>query len=97
MILSAARTGAKRAAEHFGVREASVLETLLGVVGAGLGGSVARGAINAASPRLMSSLENIGAAPVNMVRRALGPTSPADAFVKHLNAAHLAPPKAPIR
>lgn len=84
MIRTAAHSGAQAAVARFGLREASVLETVLSALGAGVGGSMAKGALNAASPRLMSALENAGAAPINAVRRAVSGPSPADLLVKHL-------------
>ncbi len=97
MIDVALHRGARDAATRFGIREASVLETLLGAVGATVGGGVFRGALNAAAPRLISSLENAGAAPVNAIRRAIkGPTSPADALVRHLNKAQPASHTLPV-
>ncbi len=83
MIHEATIRGARAAAARFGVREASLLQTLLGTIGAGVGGSMVRGALNAASPNALTHLENLGAAPVNMVRRALNPTA-ADVLAKHL-------------
>lgn len=88
MIADEAHRGARDAAARFNVREGSAFASILGALGAGVGGSVARGAINAVSPRLMSTFENLGAAPVNAARRAFaGPSSPADLLVKHLGGA----------
>ncbi len=85
--------GVRAAAARFAIREASVLEAVLGALGAGVGGSVARGAINAVSPRALPMLENIGAMPVNAARRMMNPVrTPADAIVKHLAKAQLPSP-----
>jgi hypothetical protein len=98
MIGEASIRGVREAISRFNVREASALQSILGMLGAGVGGSVARGALNAASPRLMSTLENAGAAPVNAIRRAItAPSTPHDAFVRHLETAQPMMPKAPIR
>lgn len=90
MMRDAVRQGVLQAAQRFAIREASTLETILGVLGAGVGGSVARGALNAVSPRMLPALENLGALPVNAVRRMVSPVrTPADAIVKHLAKAEL--------
>lgn len=94
MIREASIQGARAAAARFGVREASLLQTLLGTLGAGVGGSMVRGALNAASPNILNHLENLGAAPINAVRRAFNP-SPADVLAKHLTSAQPALPKGP--
>jgi hypothetical protein len=92
MMREAARQGVLDAARRFAVREASTLETLLGILGAGVGGSVARGALNAVSPRALPALESLGAMPINAVRRAVNPMrTPADAIVRHLDKAQLPP------
>lgn len=98
MVRTAAHRGMQAAIDRFNVREASALQTILGIVGSGVGGSVARGALNAAAPRLLTSLETAGAAPINLARRLMtgGPTSPADALVKHLQTAQPMMPKAPM-
>lgn len=84
--------GVRTAAARFSVREASVLEAILSALAAGVGGSVARGAMNAISPRVLPAFENLGAAPVNALRRAVSPTqTPADAIVKHLAKVNLPP------
>lgn len=82
--------GARTAAAQFGIREASALETILGVLGAGVGGSLARGALNALSPKVLPALEAAGGAPINMARRALQP-SPAGVLARHLSSASPAP------
>lgn len=97
MIRTAAHSGARAAALRFGVREASALEFLLGTLGAGVGGKMVQGAMDAAAPRLGPALMNAGAAPVNALRRAVsGPKSPADLLVKQLSKAepmmHARPP-----
>jgi asparagine N-glycosylation enzyme membrane subunit Stt3 len=90
MMRDAVKQGVIDAARRFAVREASALETILGVLGAGVGGSVARGALNAVSPRALPALENLGALPVNAIRRVISPTqTPADAIVRHLSKAQL--------
>lgn len=94
MIREASIQGARAAAARFGVREASLLQALLGTVGAGVGGSMVRGALNAASPRLLTQLENLGAAPVNAVRRAFNPSA-ADVLAKHLTTAQPILPRGP--
>ncbi len=77
--------GIRTAAARFSVREGSALEAILGALAAGVGGSVARGAMNAVSPRILPAFENLGAAPVNALRRAINPVqTPANAIVKHL-------------
>lgn len=92
MMRDAVRQGALQAAQRFAIREASTLETILGIIGAGVGGSVARGALNAMSPRVLPAIENLGAAPINAVRRMVNPAqTPADAIVKHLTKAELPP------
>lgn len=100
-LRDAVQRGQQGALTRFQVREASALEAILGAVGAGLGGSVARGAIGAVSPRLLPALENVGALPVNALRRVFsGPSSPAELLVKQLNNAQLPPLSAlrtPIR
>lgn len=98
MMRDAVRQGALEAARRFAVREASALETILGVLGAGVGGSVARGALNAVSPRVLPAFENLGAAPINAIRRVVKPAqTPADAIVRHLSKTQLPsiPPGAP--
>ena len=95
MIREAAIKGAATAAARFGIREASLWQTLLGTVGAGVGGGMVRGAINAASPNLMNNIENLGAAPVNAIKRVLRP-GPADILAKTLENAHPLPPP-PVR
>lgn len=90
--------GVRTAANRFSIREASALEAILGALAAGVGGSMARGALNAVSPRLLPAFENVGAAPVNAIRRMVTPTrTPADVIVKHLSKASLphVPPGAP--
>lgn len=94
MIREASIRGARAAASRFGVREASLLQTLLGTVGAGVGGSMVRGALNAASPSILPRLENLGAAPINAVRRALNPSA-ADVLAKHLMNAQPSMPSRP--
>jgi hypothetical protein len=95
MMRDAVRQGALQAARRFAIREASTLETILGILGAGVGGSVARGALNAVSPRVLPAFENLGARPVNAVRRMVSPAqTPADAIIKHLAKAKL--PPAPV-
>jgi hypothetical protein len=95
MMRDAVRDGALEAARRFAIREASTLETILGILGTAAGGSMARGALNAVSPRVLPALENIGAAPVNAIRRVINPVqTPADALVKHLSKASL--PHMPI-
>lgn len=90
MMRDTVRQGALRAAQRFAIREASTLETILGILGAGIGGSAVRGAINAVSPRALPAVENLGALPVNAVRRMVNPVrTPADAIVKHLAKAEL--------
>jgi hypothetical protein len=90
MMRDAVRQGVLQAARRFAIREASTLETILGILGAGVGGSVARGALNAVSPRVLPTFENLGALPVNAVRRMVNPVqTPADAIVKHLAKAEL--------
>jgi len=98
MMRDAVRDGALEAARRFAIREASTLETILGILGTAAGGSVARGALNAVSPRVLPALESFGAAPVNALRRVVSPVqTPADALVKHLSKASLphVPPGAP--
>lgn len=98
MMREAIRKGAIDAARRFAIREASTLETVLGILGAAAGGSVARGALNAVSPRVLPTLENLGAMPVNAIRRAVNPVqTPASALVKHLSKASLphVPPGTP--
>jgi ABC-type arginine transport system permease subunit len=98
MMRDAVKDGALKAARRFAIREASTLETILGVLGTAAGGSVARGALNAVSPRVLPALESFGAAPVNALRRVVSPVqTPADALVKHLSKASLprVPPGAP--
>lgn len=90
MIRTASIQGAQDAASRFKL-SSSMLETLLGVVGAGVGGSLARGAIGAISPKALPALENLGAAPINAVRRVMAPPSPAAALAKHLNTAPVPP------
>lgn len=98
MMREALREGVVEAARRFAIREASTLETILGILGTAAGGSVARGALNAVSPRVLPTLENLGAMPVNAIRRVVNPVqTPADALVKHLSKATLphVPPGAP--
>lgn len=98
MMRAALAHGVRTAAARFSVREASTLEAILGALAAGVGGSVARGAMNAVSPRILPAFESLGAAPVNALRRVVNPVqTPADAIVKHLAKASLphAPPGAP--
>ncbi len=98
MMRDAVKDGALKAARRFAIREASTLETILGILGAAAGGSVARGALNAVSPRVMPALENLGALPVNAIRRVVNPAqTPADVIIKHLSKASLpsAPPSTP--
>lgn len=98
MMRDAVKTGAIEAARRFAIREASTLETILGILGAAAGGSVARGALNAVSPRVLPTLENLGAMPVNAIRRVVSPVqTPANALVKHLSKVNLpsTPPGAP--
>jgi len=98
MMREAVREGVVEAARRFAIREASTLETILGILGAATGGSVARGALNAVSPRVLPTLENLGAMPVNAIRRIINPVqTPADALVKHLSKATLphVPPGVP--
>lgn len=90
MMRDAVKEGALQAARRFAIREASTLETILGILGAGVGGSVARGALNAVSPRALPALENLGAVPINAVRRMVNPAqTPASAIVRHLAKAEL--------
>jgi hypothetical protein len=90
MMRDAVRQGMLQAARRFAIREASTLETILGILGAGVGGSVARGALNAVSPRTLPALENLGAVPINAVRRMVSPAqTPANAIIKHLAKAEL--------
>lgn len=90
MMRDAVRQGVLDAARRFAIREASALETILGVLGAGVGGSVARGTLNAVSPRVLPAFENLGAMPVNAIRRVISPVqTPADAIVRHLSKAKL--------
>jgi ABC-type arginine transport system permease subunit len=92
MMRDAVKEGALEAARRFDIREASTLATILGVLGTAAGGSVARGALNAVSPRVLPALENLGAAPVNAIRRVVSPVqTPADALVKHLSKASIPP------
>ena len=98
MMRDAVRQGMLDAARRFAVREASTLETILGILGAGVGGSVARGALNAVSPRVLPALENLGAVPVNAIRRVIKPAqTPANVIVRHLSKAQLPqlPPNTP--
>lgn len=98
MMRNAVRNGALKAARRFAIREASTLEMVLGILGTAAGGSVARGALNAMSPRALPALENFGAMPVNALRRAVNPVqTPADALIKHLSKASLphVPPGTP--
>lgn len=98
MMRNAVRNGAREAARRFAIREASTLETILGVLGTAAGGSVVRGALNAVSPRVLPALENLGALPINAIRRVVNPIqTPADAIIKHLSKASLphVPPGAP--
>lgn len=95
MIRTAAEQGVSDAVMRFRIREASALEAILGALGAGVGGSLARGAIGAISPRILPALENAGAAPVNLIRRAVTP-SPASVLAKHIANAQLPPPP-PVR
>ena len=82
--------GARDAAIRFAIREASALSAILGALGAGVGGSIARGAINAISPNALPMFENLGAIPINAVRRVVNPTmTPAKAIVQHLSKAQL--------
>jgi hypothetical protein len=92
MMRDAMAHGVRTAAARFSIREGSALEAILGALAAGVGGSVARGAMNAVSPRLLPTLEGVGAAPVNAVRRMVAPTrTPADVLAKHLSKASLPP------
>ena len=92
MMCDAVKEGALEAARRFDIREASTLATILGILGTAAGGSVARGALNAVSPRVLPALENLGAAPVNAIRRVVSPVqTPADALVKHLSKASIPP------
>lgn len=98
MIRDALADGVRTAATRFSIREGSALEAILGALAAGVGGSVARGALNAVSPRILPTFENLGAAPVNALRRAVNPArTPADVIVKHLAKANLphVPPGTP--
>ncbi len=92
MMRDAMAHGIRTAAARFSVREGSALEAILGALAAGVGGSVARGAMNAVSPRLLPTLETIGAAPVNAVRRMAAPSrTPADVLARHLAKTNLPP------
>jgi hypothetical protein len=94
VIRTASIKGAQDAAARYKL-SSSILETLLGVVGAGVGGSLARGAIGAISPKAIPAIENAGAAPINAIRRMAGPPSPAAAIAKHLNNTPVPPVKGP--
>lgn len=98
MIRDALTSGVRAATARFSVREASALQAILGALATGVGGSVARGALNAVSPKLLPAFENLGALPINTVRRMISPVqTPADVIVKHLSKAspsHI-PPGAP--
>lgn len=92
MMRDAVRKGALVAAHRFDIREASTLETILGILGTAAGGSIARGALNAVSPRVLPALENVGAAPINAIRRVVSPVqTPANTIVKHLSKTNLPP------
>lgn len=92
MMRDAVKEGVLKAVRRFDIREASTLETILGILGTAAGGSVARGALNAVSPRVLPALENLGATPVNAIRRMVAPSrTPADALVKHLSRASIPP------
>lgn len=92
MMRDAMVHGVQTAAARFSIREGSALEAILGALAAGVGGSVARGAMNAVSPRLLPALEGVGAAPVNAVRRMVAPSqTPSDVLAKHLAKASLPP------
>lgn len=92
MMRDSLADGVRTAAARFSIREGSALEAILGALAAGVGGSVARGAINAVSPRLLPAFESVGAAPVNAIRRAVTPSrTPADVLVRHLAKASVPP------
>lgn len=92
MMRDAMAHGIRTAAARFSIREGSALEAILGALAAGVGGTVARGAMNAVSPRLLPTLEGVGAAPVNAIRRVISPPkTPANVLTRHLSKAHLPP------
>lgn len=73
VVRAAAILGAQRAVDLFGAKHASVLTSLLELIGTTGGASMARGAINSAAPNLMPKLEGLGAAMVpKFLRKAPG-------------------------
>ncbi len=99
MIKQAFQDGVIAASKHFGVREASVMDLLLGI-GTPM---VARAGLNTLAPKLMPSIErglevpfrglkNMGAGAMRALR---GPSSPAEALAHGLSSAPA--PTAPIR
>lgn len=68
MMSDARLHGVRAAAARFGIREASALQTILEALAAGLGGSVARGAVGALHPKVLPALEAVGAAPVRAMK-----------------------------
>ncbi len=92
MMCDALADGVRTAAARFSIREGSALEAILGALAAGVGGSVARGAMHAVSPRILPAFENLGAAPINALRRAVNPVqTPATTLAKPLAKASLPP------
>lgn len=89
MIKTAFHNGARAAAERFGIREASIMDLLLGI-GTPM---AARAGLNVLAPKLMPSIEKSFEVPFRglksvgqgAMRAMRGPTSPADVLTRGLS------------
>lgn len=98
MIKQAFHNGARAASKHFGVREASIMDLILGI-GTPM---AAKAGLNVLAPKLMPTIERGLEVPfhglksmgMGAVRAMRGPSNPAEALVNGL--AH-APAPGPVR